>query len=186
MGLVIAFSGRMRSGKTSLSCELSRRLSWPRVAFGEYVRKEIKRAGGNPDCRQLLQDYGQRRVENDLEGFCRSVLAQAELGNSTNLIVDGIRHTKVLETIRRLCVPMRTILVYVDCSDKTRYLRTNDLATSEDTFIQQDQHSVEDETGNTLRNLADKIVDGESDTADTAQPIIDLIYDWSGGSDFKP
>ena len=61
-GLVACFAGKIGSGKTSVTNVLARGLQWRRVGFGDYVRAELARRGGDPDVRKDLQDLGRVRL----------------------------------------------------------------------------------------------------------------------------
>lgn len=176
-GLVVAVSGKLRSGKTRFSQELSRQLGWPRVAFGDYVRAAVKSEGGDPTCRRALQDYGLRRIEADVFDFCRCVLGQVEYDHHTNLIVDGVRHKIALESIQQLCMPMQTRLLYIKCADEIRYERANQLRT--DNIFSQDQHPVEVESGGILESMASLVADCEDDQTKVVHSTIETIRRWS-------
>ena len=74
MSLLICFSGQIGSGKTSVSAAVAEALGWRRTGFGDYLRSEIERLGGDPSSRQALQDLGQKLVDEDPTAFCREVL----------------------------------------------------------------------------------------------------------------
>ena len=76
-GIALAFSGAIGSVKSSVSGELQNLLKWPRVSFGDFVRKKAAEMGRDPTDRTVLQKLGQALVVSDLQGFVRDVLAQA-------------------------------------------------------------------------------------------------------------
>ena len=82
MSLLLCFSGQIGSGKSSVSTAVAEVLGWRRTGFGDYLRGEIARLGGDPDDRKALQDLGQQRVEDDSTAFCRDVLVA---GGATTL-----------------------------------------------------------------------------------------------------
>lgn len=178
-GLVVAISGKLRSGKTAVSKELSQQLGWPRVAFGDYVRAEVASAGGDPTCRRALQDYGMRRIEADPLDFCSCVLGQVEYDCHTNLIVDGVRHKVALESIRQLCMPMQTRLVYIKCADQIRYERATELRIDDHIFSQQNQHPVELESGDVLEKMASFVAECEDKPSKVVRSTIHHIRIWS-------
>lgn len=178
-GLVVAVSGKLRSGKTSLSQQLSHQLGWPRVAFGDYVRAAVAAEGGDPTCRRVLQDYGLRRIEADVVDFCRCVLGQIKYDYHTNLIVDGVRHKTALESIQQLCMPMQTRLVYIKCADEIRFERANHLRIDDNIFSRQDQHPVEVESGYVLQSMASLVADCEDEQTSVVRTIIENIRQWS-------
>ena len=94
-GLVICFSGRIASGKTSITQTLSTALGWPRAGFGDYLRTRIAREGGVPNSREALQDLGQSLVDADPDGFCREVLKSGNFERGGYLLLDGIRHADI-------------------------------------------------------------------------------------------
>ena len=74
--VALGFSGKIGSGKTTISEYVANLLSWPKVSFGDYVR-EIARQQKTDLSRSALQTIGASLVEQDCEGFCRSVLAKS-------------------------------------------------------------------------------------------------------------
>ena len=44
--LLVCFSGKIGSGKTSISCAVARWLECGRTSFGDYLRDEVARRGG--------------------------------------------------------------------------------------------------------------------------------------------
>lgn len=114
MGLVITLSGGIGSRRSDLAEKLETRLGWPRVKFSDIIRQRIEETGENPDSRPLLQQYGQRMVQYQLEEFVTGVLARAPgWEQDGNLIVDGMRHVEVLLTLRRMVRAAGSNLFYV-------------------------------------------------------------------------
>jgi cytidylate kinase len=121
--IVVGFSGRRASGKTVLSTEVARRLGWPRVSFGDYVRA-VARFRSASAAPVDLQELGASLIqEMGWEEFCRRVLAQADWAPGRPLVVDGIRHTGALATLRRLVCPTDLLHVHIDVSDQERQAR---------------------------------------------------------------
>jgi hypothetical protein len=72
-GLVVCFSRRIGSGKSSVTQTLANALRWPRASFGDYVRARVAERGGDPSSRKELQNLGQTLVEADPSGFAAAV-----------------------------------------------------------------------------------------------------------------
>lgn len=98
LDFVLAFSGGLGAGKSSLTNALHERLGWPRASFGDHVRKLALDNGLDWKDRAVLQQLGQALVLTNVEGFVDDVLAYA--GEAPNLILDGVRHVEVLFTMR--------------------------------------------------------------------------------------
>ena len=114
VGVVIVLSGAIGSRRAELAEKLEERLHWPRVKFSEYIKQRIQADGDDPEDRALLQEYGQRLVQNHLKAFVEGVLAMAqgwEVGG--NLIVDGLRHVEVLLILRELIEDSTVFYVHV-------------------------------------------------------------------------
>ena len=96
--LVVAFSGKVGSGKSSVSAAVAQKLGWARVGFGDYVRK-VALTQHLEATRQTLQDLGQHLLDTDARAFCEAVLAQAPISSSP-LVIDGVRHEHVLQLLK--------------------------------------------------------------------------------------
>src|SRR4051812_46776907 len=104
---VVAFSGGIKGGKSSVSREVAARLEWPRVGFGDEVRSVVRSRSLDPCDRDTLQAVGQELVDTNARGFCQHVLSQA--GSrwipGGDLIIDGLRHVEVATALRELVKP---------------------------------------------------------------------------------
>ena len=105
MGLVVCLAGQIGSGKSSVTRALGKALGWPATGFGDYLRCELTRRGGDPSSRRGLQDLGQQLIDSDPEGFCRAVLGAGDFTAGSDLLVDGVRHTDILRRLKRLVAP---------------------------------------------------------------------------------
>ena len=77
-GRVLALSGAIGAGKTTLAQQLSTELDAEIVSFGNEVRRYANEIGEDEANRSVLQKLGQAMVLSDCEKFVRSVLAQSE------------------------------------------------------------------------------------------------------------
>ena len=179
MGLVIAFAGEIGSGKSSISKMLETALGWPRVGFGDYLRVEVRRSGGNPNCREALQELGQSLVDAHPESFCRSVLRMVNFRPGGDLLVDGIRHVNIQVIMQRIVLPSETKLVYLSADSNTRYERIRDRNDGQSDFARASQHRVEGEAKNCLTLVADAIVDTRIGAEDPFEVCLRLVRSWS-------
>jgi adenylate kinase family enzyme len=157
VSVVIAVSGSLRSGKTTLARALAETLGCPRASFGDYVRSKAQEAGLGHD-RATLQDLGEQLIE--IEGwraFCENTIALAGAGAHTvPLVVDGVRHVTALDALRELFAPVRVVLAHVDAGDEqARITRLEDDATYERPLEAIEAHSTERDAKQLLPDQAD-------------------------------
>ena len=111
---VWAFVGRLATPHKRISFEHARKYDIDWVSFGNFVRDEARRRGMEGTVEQL-QRLGQELVDRDAQALCRSVLAQAaDWQQGLPIVVDGIRHGKVLAALKQLVAPCEVILQRVD------------------------------------------------------------------------
>jgi len=176
-GIVACFAGRIGSGKTSVTNALSKCLNWRRVGFGDYVRSELDRRGGNPDVRRELQDLGQRLVEADPESLCREVLSLGHFRPGEDLLVDGIRHVAIYRVLVDIVKPSRTCLLFLSANDNVREART--AGRGELAVGSAESHLVEAELTKTIPDIADAVVDAEGGFRDVVSRCVDVLATWS-------
>ena len=91
----LLFPGQIGSGKSSVSAAVAAAvLSWRRAGFGDYLRAEIERAGGDPTSREALQELGQHLIEADAEAFCRSVLDAGGFTPGDDFVIEAFVTSK--------------------------------------------------------------------------------------------
>jgi adenylate kinase family enzyme len=173
-GIALAFSGAIGSGKSSVSGELQKLLEWPRVSFGDFVRKTASSMGRDATDRDVLQKLGQALVVSNLEGFVRDVLAQApEWADADGVIIDGLRHTEVREELIRQVHPKQLKLVIVNVDEGTRLARAQKEKDIESHVLSRyDQDVTETQTRQALPNFADLQVENDLSPVIAAEAII--------------
>jgi cytidylate kinase len=175
----IAFSGRIKSGKSSLSSEVATRLNWQRVSFGDQARKIAVIQGLDQNDRSVLQHVGAAQVEANQRGFCQDVIAQAAgWTRAEGLVIDGLRHVEVGAQLARLVAPLRLRLVYVETADDVRETRVSG-ADGAQLLNQWESHSTETQVPRRLRDVADLIVNGTASLDEAVRRTLDAIAQWS-------
>jgi len=165
--IIVGFSGRKRSGKTTLSSAVAERLGWHRVSFGDFIRNEARRKGLGESI-EILQDLGATFMENSDE-FCRAVLKQAEWKPGRHLVIDGMRHTKMMDSLLRLTNPSKLLLIFIRVDERT--LKDRRGKEKQENI---EKHSTEVEVLTTLPVRADLVIDG----ARPAKVLIQEILVW--------
>jgi adenylate kinase family enzyme len=174
-GLVICFSGRIGSGKTSVTQTLSASLGWPRAGFGDYLRARVERNGGDPNSREALQDLGQSLVDADPDGFCLDVLKSGNFQPGGNLLLDGIRHVNILSRIKRLVGPSRAILIHLTLDDADLRKRVESRSQGGDDLVRAEKHRVEAEISSSLPQIADRVVDASPPISELAGNVLSVV-----------
>lgn len=163
MGLVITLSGGIGSRRSDLAEKLEGQLAFPRVKFSDFIRQRITDAGEDANNRLLLQQYGQRLVQYQLEEFVRGTLAMAPgWEQAGHLIVDGLRHVEVLLTLRRLVQDVGSSLFYVHvkADPLEREAGARDRGIQEQDMFRYDHALSEAQMNRILPAYADLEVDG--------------------------
>jgi cytidylate kinase len=171
---VIALSSLIGAGKSTIARELSERLGWPRVSFGDYVR-EIARNRGLEESRVTLQELGESLVQNDAEGFTHAVLSKINFNSGA--VVDGIRHKQILDALARVVDPLAVHLIYVETGEQTRFKRLSERGMTPADVMAADAHSTEVQVRGVLSEGASLYARGDGNTGETA----DMILEWLNG-----
>ncbi|MGI8397443.1 AAA family ATPase [Agrobacterium deltaense] len=177
MAVVVCFSGKIGSGKSSVISELSRSLRWKQAGFGQFVRQEIVRRGDDPHSREALQDFGQRSVEADPEAFCHGLLKSANYRPGEDLLVDGVRHVKIFETLQAIISPASVRLVHLSLTDDAQQVRVDRRTDSAD-LNRARGHAVEAELISDLPQRADLIVNADVPFEQVIQECLLAIRRW--------
>jgi len=160
MSLLLCFSGQIGSGKSSVSTAVAAALGWRRTGFGDYLRGEIVRSGGDPNDRKALQDLGQQRVDTDAVAFCRDVLAAAGFTPGDDLVIDGIRHVAIFEMLAEVGKPSEARLLFLGAPEITRNVRVQSRTDAQD-FARASMHRVEIELQDALPQRAGAVIDAD-------------------------
>lgn len=181
MNLLLCFSGQIGSGKSSVSAAVAEALGWRSTGFGDYLRKEIARLGGDPTDRKALQDLGQQRVEADSAAFCRDVLEDAGFQPGDNFIVDGIRHVAIFDILAAVSVPSEARLLFLGAPQSTRNARIQTRADAQD-FERASGHQVENELQETLPQRADAVIDADQPFDRVVADCLEVVGRWQKAS----
>lgn len=172
--IVLGFAGSIASGKSTLSVEVASSLGWECVSFGDYVRT-VAQHQGLGTSREVLQSVGASLINQGMEQFCSSVLAQANWKPGQPLVVDGIRHVEVASMLRRLVAPSELLLVFVAVNESIREVRLIEKGLAQREELQQiEAHSTEAQVQTVLLGMADLIVDNTR----TIKELVKEILTW--------
>ncbi len=174
MPQIVAFAGKIGSGKTTITKSLADILAWRRASFGDYVR-EVARQRGLDDTREVLQVVGTELLRADIRGFCRSVLAHSGWRPGQNLLIDGLRHLETVEVIREITQAATFSIVFVKISEEVRLQRLLSREGSDERRTQVERHSSEAQVTSLLAGIADRTFDNDGLLQDTVSEIVEWI-----------
>lgn len=170
--LVLAVSGRIASGKSTLALRLAEKLNCARASFGDYVRAVAGERGLEPH-RDNLQAVGAGLIESGWEPFCRAVLAQSTWQPGQLLVVDGVRHVEAVRQLKNLVAPNTVILVHLRVDEELRRERLSGREGQSGAASEtHDAHPTENEVKTALPRLADLVLDGARPVDELADEII--------------
>ena len=181
MSMLLCFSGEMGSGKSSVSSTVAEKLGWRRAGFGDYLRSEITRLGGDPTDREALQDLGQNRVHDDPAGFCRDVLRAGGFLPGDDFVIDGVRHVRIFEILAEVSAPSQARLVFLGAIETNRIARVEARVDARD-FARASTHRVEAELRTALPQQADGLVNADRSLDHVVSDCLDLVQQWLAGS----
>jgi dephospho-CoA kinase len=172
--IVLGFAGKIASGKSAVSRKVADALGWPYVSFGNYVRT-IARQRGLDESRRTLQNIGASLVSDNFEQFCWSVLGQADWNPGQPLVIDGVRHIEIVETLRRIISPSTLRIIYIEVDEDVRETRLSEEGIWDSEQLRRiETHSTEVQVQSVLPETADLIVDGNK----SVDILVDGILAW--------
>lgn len=167
---ILAFSGGISSGKTTISEKIASELSWKRTSFGDYVRVVAERKGIERS-RENLQQLGEKEIGAGCENFCKNVLSLINWKKGENLIIDGIRHQEALDSLKKITNPSDVYLIYIDLDLASRESRIVNSDSKKD-LKKYDSHSTEKQVVFILPELSDLRVDGNKKIEEIVSEIL--------------
>jgi cytidylate kinase len=175
---VICLSSPIGAGKSTLANSLASALGWGHVSFGNYIR-EIAKQRGLDQSREALQQIGEQLISQNVQSFSQAVITQIEWRNGC--VIDGIRHSEVLEAIKNIVNPLPTFLVFVDIKESIRRKRLHERGMTNNQIDTADRHSTEAQVRGGLKHKADIVLDGSCDIPDLVVAVRTFIYTKQGG-----
>lgn len=170
----IGVSGRIGSGKTTISQAIADAVECPLASFGEFIRSAARNSGLNSESRDILQSIGDSLIAKGWPQFCRDVLNAANWQPSTSIIVDGIRHTEAVKHLSAIVAPLPFILVHVDVEETLRGDRVRQRLVSSSSN-EAESHGSEAAAKIVLPEMADVRVDGSAPLSTSVAIILSFL-----------
>ncbi|MGA0603920.1 AAA family ATPase [Caulobacter sp. KR2-114] len=175
--MIIALAGAIGSGKSTLANALAAVRESRCASFGSYVRHLVDERGLDVNDRTVLQDVGHERVETDARVFLDDTLQWAGHHPAGELVLDGVRHLKILAALharaRELNDP--TVLVYLDTPVDVRHARVASRGKTLEQILEDERHPAERDLYEGLRNAADLRLDGDRPVQELRDKVLAFL-----------
>jgi shikimate kinase len=122
---VVALSGPIGAGKTTVTTMLAGRLGWPQTGYGDLIRS-VAATRGLPSSRGVLQRIGTELIAAGWESFTRATLDMAGWRPGQPLVVDGLRHVRAATALRQIVLPLPVKVIFLDVPPLTGLARARD------------------------------------------------------------
>jgi len=99
---IICISGKIASGKTTLSSLLAEKLKCNRFSTSDYLRSKAATKGYTVIDRTLLQMIGEDCINEGWENFARAFLSFTNDSSDESIIIDGVRHVEFYNSLKKL------------------------------------------------------------------------------------
>ncbi len=183
--VALGFTGKLTSPRSATSKEVAKRLDYPRVSFGEYLREYVAKRG-LPLSREVLQEVGDDLVKKDAERLCDKVLSRANWKRGQPLVIDSIRHDDVLPVLesRVSPIPFGLICLNMEWSDQEKRWKDMEVTEKEDlpffsNLIALQFHDAEIDVINSLIQKADFVIDGNRSVEELTDDIVKFFESWN-------
>jgi dephospho-CoA kinase len=170
--VIIAISGRMASGKTTLAKALADRFGGTAASFGDHVRAIAASQGREPN-RKALQEIGQAAVDADPDRFVVNFLAGLKPAADTILVIEGLRHVSVRDALRDYArkTGAEIRFVFIEADEEQRATRLRARGDSEKATASLEAHASEADVRDRLRDEADLIVQRGEEISELVRKI---------------
>ncbi|MGH8910217.1 MAG: hypothetical protein ACRD0K_27905 [Egibacteraceae bacterium] len=171
----ILIMGPRASGKSAVGRQLALRLSWSYVSFGSYVRQQAAACGVEGSLR--LEAFGHQLISERGAGGPLADVLGAQKMHVGNVVLDGVRHSDMLECVERLYGTV--VSVYLEVPEQVRYerwLRREALpnsGSSRELFLQLSQARIERRVFE-LSRTATHVIDGARPVAEVISEIMSV------------
>ena len=177
MAVVLAFAGKIGSGKTTVTTALATALGCKRASFGDYVR-HVTASLNLEQTRENLQRIGSELLKQDRIGFCDAVLRYSGWTPGETLVLDGLRHAETIDPIRRLIRPAELKIIYLEIDDDTRLNRLCLRGDGDQSSLTAaESHSSELQVRSELTSRADLVINSSASVSDNVNRVIEWAQD---------
>jgi shikimate kinase len=170
---VICFSGRIGSGKTSVSRSVAAQTAAAWTSFGDLIREIAMSQSLDPESREILQMVGERVIrERGVAWLCSEVIRRSGWMRDKVLVIDGVRHVSVFDELVSQLSGHRTYLVYLDLKEACE--RVNQQLSPQNRQVVE-SHSTERDVLQALPERADLVVSTVAPLESVVQDVVEFV-----------
>jgi adenylate kinase family enzyme len=114
---IICISGKVASGKTTLSKKISEIIGCNHFSVSDYLKSIAKMQRNDIIDRPLLQKLGEECINKGWDKFANDFLSFINYKNKKYIIIDGIRHVEFYKSLYQISSKL-SVLIYIEINDK--------------------------------------------------------------------
>ena len=159
---IICVSGKVASGKTTLSKMTAEILRCNRFSVSDYLKTIAESQGHDIIDRSLLQKLGEECINKGWDKFAKDFLSFINYHKSQSyIIIDGIRHIEFYRNISKIS-SKHCVLVYIEVNDEVIFERL--LLRGE---INIDYSHIAEGNLSLIKGISDYVLNGDSKDSET-------------------
>lgn len=120
---IYLFSGKIASGKTTISTALANYLGINRYTVSDYLKNYADIYYNGNHSRDTLQKIGDIKRKEGYKKFCIDFLTFINYEKDMSFIIDGIRTIEFLEEMKLCLINEKVIHIFIEIDEKLRHER---------------------------------------------------------------
>ena len=126
--------------------------------------------------REILQELGESLVQTDCESFCLGTLRHVGWSPGQSVVLEGVRHTIVASTLRRIITPLAFHLIFLDTTPEILEKRRQHLDLPPNTSWDAiESHSTESQVTSSIKTSADLVLDASLPITQLSDLVLEFL-----------
>lgn len=165
---IYLFSGKIASGKTTISTALSNYLGIKRYTISDYLQNYADIYYNGNHSRDVLQKIGDIKRKEGYKKFCIDFLTFIKYEENMSFIIDGIRTLEFLKEMKLCLINEKVIHIFINIDEKIRFERMMKRNSQDQLYFHHHTESYSKE----LMVAADIVVNSSDNIPDIVNYII--------------
>ena len=116
---IYCLSGKIGSGKTTIGKLWAQKVNGVHCSVSDFLKAQLMKEGVNEPSREQLQELGESYIKKGYVSFVNQVLNYIGEYDKQNVVIDGVRHIKFLNSLKMICYPIPVYEIVLDANEKT-------------------------------------------------------------------